>query len=101
MTAPDQLGDLAPDADRRAPDQLPGPGDAAEETADHEDRDGVHVPRVSRISDQADALDHLGDEQEREPEADEDITEGSRRQVEKAGQPQEDRRNEQETGRGD
>src|ERR1700685_1258548 len=49
--ASDQRGDLARDADRRASDQLPGPCDPDEETADDQDRDRVHVPGVGRIGD--------------------------------------------------
>src|ERR1035438_1771277 len=47
----DQRGDLVPDTDRRAADQLPGTGGPDQETDHDQDRDRVHVPGVARMGD--------------------------------------------------
>ena len=76
LVTADQRGNFAPDADRRTPDQLPGPGDADEETADHEDRDRVHVSGVTRVGDHVDALGQLDDEYDGQPDQEQGITDG-------------------------
>src|SRR6185437_14824951 len=49
VLAADQRGDLVPDAELRAADQLPGPADPAQEADDHQDRDRVHRVGVVRM----------------------------------------------------
>src|SRR5690242_16472681 len=68
VLAADQRGDLVPDAELRASDQLPGPADPAQEADDHQDRDRVHRVGVVRMGDNRQAFEQLEDEYNHEPQ---------------------------------
>src|SRR6476660_265533 len=68
VLAADQRGDLVPDTELRAADQLPGPADPAQEADDHQDRDRVHRAGVVRMGDNRQAFDQLEDEYDHQPD---------------------------------